>query len=266
MVPDAAFAGDADVKFSLPTSPGKLSKQRSVKVEYPFSDPPKSKTRLALLRKQDSRRSGNTTRARRTIKFSPHDPDLTESDEEALPERSEPESPASRTDSSATLLDAQRSDDTSLLQPPERLWTLKPADVPEYSDVEDDITSATRPARSDRASVWPPEFIRRHSVRIATQEVVPPGRLTESPEPLRISLDRSTSRTNSTPSSSLPSAEMTSVPATPSLIKAVERINAAHEEMSRTQSPTAPPSPLTKQERKVSWDVFWNDVKTKAHY
>lgn len=270
VVPDPTLVSDRDIKHSLHFSPGKLIKQPVA--DYSLADAPDTKARLALLRKKGSRHDSRSTRARRTIKFSPQDDDSSDSGEGSTHEKADLWPLASRTNSSATLIDGQRSDGSSLLQPPARRWLTKPGEIPDYSDGEEDIANAIRREKGDRGSVWPPEFIRRHSTRVTTSTSInttPSVRLTESPEPQggsRHRSDRPHSRPVSSSPSSLLAADVTSVPATPSLIKAVERITIAHEALHRSHSATVTPIPPSEQERKASWDAFWSDVKTRARY
>lgn len=73
-------------------------------------------------------------------------------------------------------------------------------------------------------------------------------------------------------SATLTSAAFTPVPATPSLIKAVERVNAAQREVfSRSTDGLPLPSSIQPtslappaEPRPHNWNAFWDDVKTKA--
>ncbi|TFK86845.1 hypothetical protein K466DRAFT_492029 [Polyporus arcularius HHB13444] len=68
-------------------------------------------------------------------------------------------------------------------------------------------------------------------------------------------------------SATLTSAVFTPVPATPSLIKAVERVNAAQREAfsgSRDGLPLSTPLAAPAEPRPHNWNAFWDEVKTKA--
>jgi len=148
---------------------------------------------------------------------------------------------------------------------------VKPGEIPDYSDGEEDIGDATHVRGLDAKTAWPPEFIRRNSLRASSPVVQPTSR--KLPLPVGVSKDTqglmvdSSTASASSHSSTLP-VDMASVPATPSLIKAVTRIHLAHQTMALPSPiPTSSGiSPPLEHERRKSWDAFWNDVKTKAHY
>lgn len=154
--------------------------------------------------------------------------------------------------------------------------------VPEYSDYEEDIGSPTRPiprrGAGEGDAEWSPGFMKRHSASF-------PGS--------GISGSRSGSTNGSAP--------LAAVPATPSLIKALDRISVAQQDAfgagvggGRRGSPTQPWSagagagrvyPPGKGKTKVDgmlqvegldsddedevrraprWEEFWKDVREKA--
>ncbi|KAI0698084.1 hypothetical protein BC835DRAFT_1413230 [Cytidiella melzeri] len=271
---DIAVLHGSDVKLPIatnPTNPGKLAKQRSLYRPESFSDIPDSKLHTALLRKKDARHGQRTKAARRTIKFTSHNQDSSSDSED---EGSAEKIPLpSRTDSSTTLVDSR---DHSL-QPPKRAWEVAPGEVPDYSDGEGDIGKTARLVHIDEKAAWPPEFIRRHSRRtpspvvrpfLASHKVSLPADARDGSQ--EHAPTHSISSTAIHPSTS--AIDITSIPATASLIKAVERVQLAHGAMAHPSPATTPssrtviPTSQLDHERKKSWDAFWDEVKEKAHY
>lgn len=304
VVPDTAFSYDSDLKLPLSASPDmKLAKQRSIPTAtdlVPELVDRDSKSRAGFLRKKGSTRVPGIKRTRPAIKFRPLDEEAVSSDDDAEPFLGNAtvdlrRSRSIRTDSSATLTNSRTERYPHLanadpgLKPPARSWTAA-ADVPDYSDYESDVGAPQR--RDERGSPgWTPEFIRRHSLRA--------GAAAQSDSPI---FDRAAAQyspflapTNEPPRASpgpfafpvaavdgqqlSPTgvASMAAVPATPSLIRAVERINVAQEELYRAQTGSGPivPSGLPastslaagpdRQHRSQAWSSFWNEVKTKAN-
>ncbi|KAG8993232.1 hypothetical protein FRB93_002069 [Tulasnella sp. JGI-2019a] len=178
--------------------------------------------------------------------------------------------------------------------------TLTPSldKVLEYSDVEDDVVNAQRPDTTAHSPGWKPAFLRKHHEEetkrrkslkqpgSVTTEIAAtsssgtgtssPPRLTDSPIPISVQNTVSSNSRHSsipiTPSTTL-SVPIGAVPATPSLIRAYNRITLAQEEAQRRlstshstadqggQSPAATSAP----NMKVDLDErFWTRVRAKA--
>lgn len=149
--------------------------------------------------------------------------------------------------------------------------------APDYSDYEDDVTSAAAPFKKDRSSPeWSPDFLRRHR---------------ESGGSSTTSLRTAVERDRVHPRVLSPEG---AVPVTPSLIKAFDRIAVAQEAAygpgavvspgGKALRPGLPPSkssepavmsglpkPQIPREAREGepyqppkWDAFWKDVREKA--
>jgi hypothetical protein len=134
-------------------------------------------------------------------------------------------------------------------------------EIPEYSDYEEDITTAKRrKTRAERNSPgWRPEFLqRRHlSGNVTSGKVPEAAALATSPGAIPVN-------------------------ATPSLIKAMDRITAAQQEaFSKVENQAGPASPQPEisasedpisqeqenretKARAARWQEFWREVKEKA--
>lgn len=196
----------------------------------------------------------NARTARRAIKFQSGDEEsLSSSDEDEPALASKHFAPRSLSSASSATLTNSRTN----LKPPSRPF----ADVPEYSDYEEDLTEVghDKPSRDDPN--WTPEFIRRHSLRSSTTHVdTPPSTSQTSASDSHQQL-----RQGSPPRLLSPDA-LSSAPATPSLIRAVDRITAAYAAQAippkeREGLPT--PSGVTSTSDRP-WEAFWADVKAKA--
>lgn len=111
-------------------------------------------------------------------------------------------------------------------------------EVPEYSDYEDDISTKRDHSESTTAN-WSPGFIKKQQ-RSSTNGVSSVG-----------------SHTTDAP----PGA----VPATPSLIKALDRIAVAQKDaFSHPSSPSGLPSLPEENRDDERWSSFWRDVNKKA--
>ena len=136
--------------------------------------------------------------------------------------------------------------------------------VPEYSDFEDNVTSATARDKERDSPNWSPEFLRRHG---------------ESGGSSTMSL-RTAVEHQSLPYSPAPEG---ATPVTPSLIKAFERIAIAQDATSgpgknpglpySQSSEPAIASGLPKVQipsipafQAAKWDTFWQDVRDTAGY
>jgi len=120
-------------------------------------------------------------------------------------------------------------------------------EAPEYSDLEEDLASLANKHGSENkdGKEWSPGFMKRH--RSGTNNV-------------SSSASQRTAVTSSNP-------PLAAVPATPSLIKALDRIAVAQKDafsstdgMPNTSAPSSP-----RQEFKgPRWDDFWKEVRDKA--
>ncbi|KAI0345730.1 hypothetical protein BDW22DRAFT_907401 [Trametopsis cervina] len=255
--------GDGDVKFP-PSASAKLSKQ-PVSQSQRSPRVPESKLGIARLLKKDARKPHPS---RRAIRFRPQDSDSTDSENEMTVGKPAP----LRTDSSATLVNPM---EASLIHPPNRPWDTRSGEIPDYSDSEVDIGAIGRQSIGD-SKPWPPAFFRRHSARAALSPIQLRNKFSsatgsaETQSHLNDEEDTSPHRTTDNSLSTLP-LEVASIPATPSLIKAVERIQLAHEVVAHpsfapSSQTIVPGTPQTEHDQRKSWDTFWDDVKTKAHY
>ncbi|KAI0350347.1 hypothetical protein OH77DRAFT_1489218 [Trametes cingulata] len=268
---DIVFPTDADLKLPVPDSPLKLYKKNSLAGSH---SPKRSVRRFTppqeLLRKERRPVLGGRGRTREVIKFDPLDPyTLSDSDEEDDLKKAAPAfvRAPTRTDSMATLTDDKPSPAKGVLDKPTRGRKMT---MESLSDDEEDVTScATREkTTSPKGDKWSPEFIRRHSQRQLNRKQSSAG------------FSQAASSSNGTGSSNtLTPAAFTPVPATPSLIKAVERVNAAQQEAfanhpARSTEGLPMPSPVSDAQEMQrqpqghpqghNWDAFWRDVKTKA--
>ncbi|OSD02412.1 hypothetical protein PYCCODRAFT_1410891 [Trametes coccinea BRFM310] len=262
---DIVFPADADLKRPIPDSPLKLYKKTSLAGPH---GPPAGARRFTppqeVLRK-DRKPVLGRGRTREVIKFDPLDPyamsdsDSDDDHDEELKKgaaRVFVRSPT-RTDSMATLTDDKPSPAKS---PLEKHAQGRHAKRDPLSDAdEEDVTALA--ARLGQGSPspgekWSPDFIRRHSQR----------HLHHAPSSAGASSSAGTGSSNT-----LTPALFAPVPATPSLIKAVERVSAAQQEAFSRQTEGLPmPSPPVGtgtqpgHVRAPNWDAFWHDVKAKA--
>ncbi|TFK69508.1 hypothetical protein BDN72DRAFT_888245 [Pluteus cervinus] len=230
----------------------------------------KNKTKSRGFRKS----SGGSNSGRKPIKFKPLDPNLSDdSSDEALDVKRPFAHKSASSSTAPTLVGAEQKPPS--LAPPRKLRD----DQPEYSDYEEDLTTQhKRDGDPSEQGKWKPAFIRKHTAStaqtrshttstVATIPIAPPGAIP--------------------------------VPATPSLIKALDRIAvaqkdafshtdarlSAHKEESRISKhdglPRVHDSPLSDDESDADpeagnlpgkgkqpdgrhWDEFWRDVKDKA--
>lgn len=127
--------------------------------------------------------------------------------------------------------------------------------VDDYSDVEVDVTAAAggdlaAKEKERNSPGWKPGFIKKHEEEVKRRDSLKskaeerPGRVTESPTPMSrkaSSSAASKSGKTSVRSQLLPPEIPGSVPHTPSLIRAYERINRARQES--FPSPSVPQTP-----------------------
>ena len=250
---DIVFPADADLKLPIPDSPLKLYKKRSLAGSRPSpGDSPRRFTPPQdYLRKE--RRPGikGRQRTREAVKFDPLDPYVeSESDEEDLKKGVPPfvRSPT-RSDSMATLTDEPPAKGSKTALP-------KKQKTDPLSEDEEDVTADRTAVHNEPRDKWAPDFLRRHS-------------LAHRPSSAALS------HAGTGSSNTLSPATFTPVPATPSLIKAVERVSAAQQE-AYSQRPTdglpavvAPSSAasaagVVDHHHGHTWEAFWRDVKAKA--
>ena len=241
---DVVFPTDADLKLPIPDSPLKLYKKRSLAGPRSMHNeqPRRFTPPQECLRKDRKAAAKGRQRTREVIKFDPLDPySASDSDDDDDLKKGVPpfvRSPT-RTDSMATLADEQ----------PAKIDSKRAKDDPLSEDEQDVTSSRTRGAK------WQPEFLQRHQLAHKASAAA-----------------ISTAGTGS--SNTLTPAVFTPVPATPSLIKAVERVSAAQQEAFSAARPTeglpssssspSTPAAVVPEPRGHNWDAFWHDVKTKA--
>jgi hypothetical protein len=124
-------------------------------------------------------------------------------------------------------------------------------EAPEYSDFEEDVTNLANPKDSKE---WSPGFLQRHrSGRSGTTNTTSQ----------RTSTSNNSKRTPQPP-------PLVPVPATPSLIKALDRIAVAQKDAFSSDpnrlSEDGMPAPGSPQEeyKGARWGDFWRDVQSKA--
>ncbi|KAI9446538.1 hypothetical protein H4582DRAFT_1843952 [Lactarius indigo] len=232
-------------------SPGRPTVQQT----FSFDEPPR------LLRKQTQRplarlrglasAESHGYRKREALKFGAMDPGDLSSDDEGDP-LSSPPPPARRAStrsSSATLTNGSSEGSRRISLGKESLEKVaaakrvaleaNDASAPEYSDHEEDpINSKTQTTDHRSSPGWKPPFIVRNGSNTAS-----------TAEPVA------------------------AVPMTPSLIRAVDRIEAAKVQAYGSPTPldssataTTPDTPTagTDPARKQRWEAFWHDVTSKA--
>lgn len=231
------------------------------------------KNQPGFLRKSGSKRANSAKPSRRAIKFQPGDEEWSsDSDEDEVKPTRKPFVPRSlSTASTATLTNSRRIDDSEILKPPSR--TL--GEIPDYSDYEEDLAVLGQKAVSREDPNWTPEFIRRHSTRSTSSlrgADKPSAARTPSPTgSAQSSRKNIPTRSSGPPPLPLPQVPdaLSSVPATPSLIRAVDRITAAYTaQVDPTMKADGLPRTSSKERRgsgSQPWDSFWADVKAKAH-
>ncbi|KAG8898021.1 hypothetical protein FRC00_003502 [Tulasnella sp. 408] len=169
---------------------------------------------------------------------------------------------ASTANSAATTLVPSTPGEIGGLVPPPKFKAN--GGVEDYSDVEVDVTAAAakmakeeKEREKERNSPgWKPGFIKKHEEEVQRraslkgkdqerdeEDVSAPLRLTESPTPLSRHASSSASRGpahSSRHQSRLAPPTPNSLPATPSLIRAYDRINRARQESVASSSPATP--------------------------
>ncbi|KAI1793230.1 hypothetical protein LXA43DRAFT_1001489 [Ganoderma leucocontextum] len=246
---DIVFPTDADLKTPIPDSPLKLYKKQSLSGPHTVRN---GKTRRftppqEYLRKE--RRAGvkGRQRTRELIKFDPLDPySESDSEDEDLKKAVPPfmRSPT-RSGSMGTLTEEQPLKGS---KGPRN----KPKGDP-LSEDEQDVTTGRMDGRDGEK--WTPGFIRRPSLKHQSSSAA-------------------ISQAGTASSNTLTAPVFSPVPATPSLIKAIERVNAAQQEAFAPNwsaiegLPLSTPPPTADaeqpQHRGHNWNAFWSDVKDKA--
>ena len=205
----------------------------------------RKQTQHPLARLHGSRNAGGPGRRRRElVKFGVANPDDLSSDDDDDPLSAPPPRPARRTStySSVTLINGSSSGSITK-EDQERVASAKRTALrgkddaaPEYSDYEEDVTSAQTEAREHRdLPDWRPPFLTRHASN-----------------------------------ASKPAQPVGAVPMTPSLIRAVDRIAAAQAQ-AYSSSPGSDSLVTTcnvqeegASARKQRWEAFWHDVTAKV--
>ncbi|KZT64269.1 hypothetical protein DAEQUDRAFT_732827 [Daedalea quercina L-15889] len=262
------YPTDADLKQSIPSS-YKLKKQRSLTVITPTE--PQIHREPTFLRKHRKKGVRGFRRTREAVKFSPLNVDdlSSSSDDNSDVDDLKPPTktwaiehrPSLSRNSSVTLAndDNQHLDTLDKDVENGHLRMAKAGvETPDYSDFEEDVVAGASRQRSELdGEHWQPGFLRRHSLKAKGE--TPSSAL---PSSQRTAVEQAASSSLSTS----PVPPFTPVPATPSLIRAIERVQAAY-------TPTSPsPTPLSasanaqaSQEPKgPKWNTFWQEVKTRA--
>ncbi|KAH9841345.1 uncharacterized protein C8Q71DRAFT_700444 [Rhodofomes roseus] len=258
---EVIFPTDADLKRSIP-SPYKLQKQRSL---IPVTEPtePQFHREPTFLRKHRKKGVRGFRRTREAVKFSPLNvDDLSSSsdddDDSDLDDLKPPvkswaveHRPSLSRNSSVTLAnDGDQGVKNEGLHPP------KANAEPDYSDFEEDVAAgALRRSTGPEGEPWTPAFIRRHSLK---GESGTPSISSKPSSSQRTAVERTSSPITA------PGSPFTPVPATPSLIRAIERVQAAY--IPPESSPPLPASANGHEEhpKGPKWNTFWQEVKSKA--
>ncbi|PIL22324.1 hypothetical protein GSI_15012 [Ganoderma sinense ZZ0214-1] len=243
---DIVFPTDADLKTPIPDSPLKLYKKQSLSHAVRNDKTRRFTPPQEYLRKE--RRPGvkGRQRTREMIKFDPLDPySASDSEDEDLKKPVLPfvRSPT-RSDSMATLTEEHPTETSKGVE--------KTRKGDQLSEDEEDVTTARMNGRDEK---WTPDFIRRHSLKHQSSSAA-------------------ISQTGTASSNTLTVPVFSPVPATPSLIKAIERVNAAQQEAFGQTSSAIDGLPLSRppsvsgedqpQLPRHNWNAFWSDVKDKA--
>lgn len=246
----------------LPLYPNHLKKGRSKR-----SNHARFQAKLANAAKDPYAQTKRKTRE--AVKFRPTDGDASSDSEDELidSKKSRPwlRQMSSSTSSNATLVDESFSKaklkalETEELNYEKEIKQLRgkvkgmgEGEIPEYSDYESDIATPKTPPRSPKTSSkeWSPGFLKRHSTSFNSTSTSS-GRRTS---------DTSTV-VESTKSASQSQQPLQPVPATPSLIKALDRLALAQKEAYGGKDGL--PS-LAEEGQGQKWDSFWKEVIEKT--
>ncbi|KAJ6504256.1 hypothetical protein C8R47DRAFT_1174810 [Mycena vitilis] len=214
-----------------------------------------------------ARSMAGKNRGRGAVKFRPGEHDGLTSDEDD-DEEDDPLSPGSpkvqrpwlrqkmSMASTATLVDEPSSSPKSRdkidfdkemgrVRAKQKKWGADGGEAPEYSDYEEDVTSlALRDGGGGKDKEWSPGFLKRHRSG-ATNAL-------------------SSTASQRTAVSSTANAPKGAVPATPSLIKALDRIAVAQKD-AYSDADGLPEAGSPRDEyRGPRWDDFWKEVRDKA--
>lgn len=125
---------------------------------------------------------------------------------------------------------------------------LGEGEVPDYSDYEEDVTLSKRHLQEgqQKHKEWSPGFMKKQQQR-QTEE-------------------SSSGRSQATNASLAMPPPLGAVPATPSLIKALDRIAVAQKDAFSHLRSEMPSVSMAEDEGKeaVKWDAFWKDVKSRS--
>ncbi|KAJ6567766.1 hypothetical protein DFH09DRAFT_1314274 [Mycena vulgaris] len=121
-------------------------------------------------------------------------------------------------------------------------------EAPDYSDYEEDVTSLAAPTGGSKDKDWSPGFLQRHRSG---------GNAVSS---------TAGSQRTAVSASNTSSAPLGAVPATPSLIKALDRIAVAQKDAFSQAPADGMPQPASPREeyKGARWDDFWKEVRDKA--
>lgn len=281
---EIVYPTDIDLKRPVP-SPIRLQKRLSI-AKTGSGDIISPWERLQHLQKPRRKSGRGFKRTREAVKFRPLDVEsLSSSDDErddndthgassvSHAELSRVERSSSRADSSVTLtnhelrkvpldgnlanaMSAEKGDTIAIH---DGVKAVKD-DTLDYSDFEEDVASTIMgPTGLPKSSMWSPAFLRRHSVQSSEVQSHRP-----SMTPQRAA------NNNSSHIDASSTLRFSPIPATPSLIRAIDRLAVAQ------QAAYDPLPPLVREQerghnidhavgaRHPQWQAFWHDVKMKA--
>jgi len=258
---DIIYPTDADLKQPIP-SPYKLQQQRSL-ATVTLPTEPQFHNEPAFLRKHRKKGVRGFQRTREAVKFNPLDTgDLSSSSEDdsdgddlkppvkswAIEHR-----PSLSRNSSVTLAN----DDDKDVRKGGLQLPKADADAPDYSDFEEDLAAgALRRSNGPEAEPWTPSFLRRHSLKEGSGA---PSTTSAPSSSHRTAVEQAPSTTSSSHA-----PPFTPVPATPSLIRAIERVQAAYTPPDLSPAPAASAHGSEEHSKGPKWNSFWQEVKTKA--
>ncbi|KAF7324766.1 hypothetical protein MKEN_00518400 [Mycena kentingensis (nom. inval.)] len=148
-----------------------------------------------------------------------------------------------------TLVDDARGKDLDIDKEMKRIRNVKggkDGEAPDYSDYEEDVTSHGN-SKGGNDPDWKPAFLHRHSSAAKSN-----------------GFSSTASQRTAVSSSNTKSPPLGAVPATPSLIKALDRIAVAQKDAFTPPPHTeGMPDPASPQDG-PGWDRFWKDVRDRA--
>nr|GAT58856.1 predicted protein [Mycena chlorophos] len=197
------------------------------------------------------------------VKFKPVDGHSSDDEDEDDPLNSPPLSPTSKvprpwlrqkmsmSSTTPTLVDdvTSKGKDLDFDKEMKRVRKAKKGDAPDYSDFEEDVTNV---GAKDDGGDWKPGFLKRHTSAANSN-----------------GFSSTTSQRTAVTSSNTKSPPLGAVPATPSLIKALDRIAVAQKDAfvstPSDEMPSGPESPRDEsQGGRYDFNDFWKEVRAKA--